>query len=63
MEHNWYETTVTTLMPHRIISVIDWVSDFPVPIRFVEGECGLARGPHLCLMVNVPPPQCRTHLL
>lgn len=47
MEHNWYETTVTTSVPHRIISVVDWVSDSPMPVPVVEGECELTRGPHL----------------
>lgn len=47
MEHNWYETTVTTLTPHRIVSVVDWVSDSPMPIPVVEGELGIGCGPWL----------------
>ncbi|KIJ06770.1 hypothetical protein PAXINDRAFT_91495, partial [Paxillus involutus ATCC 200175] len=32
MEHNWYETTVTASLPHRIVSVVDWASDSPMPL-------------------------------
>ena len=32
MEHNWYEATVSAALPHRIISVVDWASDSPMPI-------------------------------
>ncbi|KAF8551073.1 hypothetical protein OG21DRAFT_1418633 [Imleria badia] len=42
MEHNWYETTVTTSTPHRIVSVVDWASDSPMPMPIIEeGECRL----------------------
>ena len=45
MEHNWYETTVTTSLPHRIISVVDWVSDSPMQMSASEkGEYGLILG-------------------
>ncbi|PIL25354.1 hypothetical protein GSI_13243 [Ganoderma sinense ZZ0214-1] len=27
MEYNWYEVTISAGAPHRIISVVDWVSD------------------------------------
>ena len=48
MEHNWYETTVTTSIPHRIIGVVDWASDSPTPIPFVgEDECGFIPDPRL----------------
>ncbi|KAJ3559274.1 hypothetical protein NM688_g443 [Phlebia brevispora] len=30
MEHNWYEAAVTLHVPHRIVSVVDWVADSPV---------------------------------
>ncbi|KAF9240844.1 Fungalysin metallopeptidase-domain-containing protein [Melanogaster broomeanus] len=32
MEYNWYEATVTTSLPHRIMSVVDWASDSPMPL-------------------------------
>ncbi|KAH0835578.1 Fungalysin metallopeptidase-domain-containing protein [Lanmaoa asiatica] len=38
MEYNWYETTVTTSIPHRIVSVVDWVSDFPMPMPIFEAD-------------------------
>jgi extracellular elastinolytic metalloproteinase len=31
MEDNWYETVVTMQHPHRILSVVDWASDAPIP--------------------------------
>ncbi|OCH85090.1 hypothetical protein OBBRIDRAFT_763453, partial [Obba rivulosa] len=31
MEDNWYEAAVTFAAPHRIISVVDWASDSPMP--------------------------------
>ncbi|KAF8804118.1 extracellular elastinolytic metallo proteinase [Phlegmacium glaucopus] len=31
MEDNWYETAVSVSAPHKIISVVDWASDAPVP--------------------------------
>ncbi|KAI6127150.1 extracellular elastinolytic metallo proteinase [Pisolithus sp. B1] len=31
MQDNWYEATVTAALPHRIISVVDWASDSPMP--------------------------------
>ncbi|KDQ57864.1 hypothetical protein JAAARDRAFT_685395 [Jaapia argillacea MUCL 33604] len=31
MQDNWYETAVSAFGPHRIISVVDWASDSPVP--------------------------------
>ncbi|KXN82990.1 Extracellular metalloproteinase NpIII [Leucoagaricus sp. SymC.cos] len=32
MQHNWYESAVTAAAPHRIVSVVDWASDSPIPI-------------------------------
>ncbi|KAJ7675469.1 Fungalysin metallopeptidase-domain-containing protein [Mycena rosella] len=32
MQDNWYEAAVSATAPHRIISVVDWASDAPVPI-------------------------------
>lgn len=32
MEDNWYEAAVTNAAPHRIISVVDWASDSPMPV-------------------------------
>jgi extracellular elastinolytic metalloproteinase len=31
MADNWYEASVSAHAPHRIISVVDWASDAPVP--------------------------------
>ncbi|KAF9267163.1 extracellular elastinolytic metallo proteinase [Marasmius fiardii PR-910] len=31
MEDNWYEVAVAAKAPHRIISVVDWASDAPLP--------------------------------
>lgn len=31
MNDNWYETAVSSAAPHRIVSVVDWASDSPVP--------------------------------
>ncbi|KAG6372553.1 extracellular elastinolytic metallo proteinase [Boletus reticuloceps] len=36
LEHSWYETTVTTTVPHRIVSVVDWASDSPMPMSIIE---------------------------
>lgn len=33
MQDNWYEAAVTHTAPHRIVSVVDWASDSPMPIR------------------------------
>lgn len=33
MEDNWYEAAVTNTAPHRIVSVVDWASDSPMPVR------------------------------
>ncbi|KAH7879431.1 extracellular elastinolytic metallo proteinase [Lentinula edodes] len=32
MQDNWYEAAVSAIAPHRIISVVDWASDAPVPV-------------------------------
>ncbi|KAJ3570745.1 hypothetical protein NP233_g4203 [Leucocoprinus birnbaumii] len=32
MQDNWYESAVTATTPHRIVSVVDWASDSPIPI-------------------------------
>jgi extracellular elastinolytic metalloproteinase len=31
MQDNWYEASVSASAPHRIISVVDWASDSPIP--------------------------------
>ena len=31
MEDNWYDAAVSAMAPHRIISVVDWASDAPIP--------------------------------
>ncbi|KAG5643840.1 hypothetical protein DXG03_009571 [Asterophora parasitica] len=31
MQDNWYEAAVSATAPHRIISVVDWASDAPIP--------------------------------
>ncbi|KAG6844432.1 hypothetical protein H0H87_007034, partial [Tephrocybe sp. NHM501043] len=31
MQDNWYEASVSATAPHRIISVVDWASDSPIP--------------------------------
>lgn len=31
MQDNWYEAAVSAASPHRIISVVDWASDAPIP--------------------------------
>ncbi|KIJ06577.1 hypothetical protein PAXINDRAFT_39023, partial [Paxillus involutus ATCC 200175] len=49
MEHNWYETTVTALLPHRIVSVVDWTSDspMPLPVATEEGKYPIPKLPKL----------------
>ena len=32
MEDNWYEASVSAEQPHRIIQVVDWASDSPMPV-------------------------------
>ncbi|KAL4244438.1 Extracellular metalloproteinase [Abortiporus biennis] len=32
MKDNWYEAAVTAYPPHRIVSVVDWASDSPLPV-------------------------------
>jgi extracellular elastinolytic metalloproteinase len=36
MQDNWYEAAVSAVAPHRIVSVVDWASDAPVPIPTPE---------------------------
>ncbi|KAG2066590.1 hypothetical protein BDR04DRAFT_1136631 [Suillus decipiens] len=36
MENNWYEATVSASLPHRIVSVVDWASDSPMPLYSPE---------------------------
>lgn len=36
MQDNWYESAVTVSAPHRIISVVDWASDSPIPVPSPE---------------------------
>ncbi|KAG5219773.1 Fungalysin/Thermolysin Extracellular metalloproteinase [Salix suchowensis] len=31
MSDNWYEAAVSAAAPHRIVSVVDWASDAPIP--------------------------------
>jgi len=31
MHDNWYEAVVSRQAPHRILSVVDWTSDSPIP--------------------------------
>ncbi|KAI0699520.1 Fungalysin metallopeptidase-domain-containing protein [Cerioporus squamosus] len=38
MQDNWYEAAVSAEAPHRIISVVDWASDSPVPFAPVPKE-------------------------
>lgn len=38
MEDNWYEAAVSAVMPHRIVSVVDWASDSPVPLAPIPKE-------------------------
>jgi len=38
MEDNWYEAAVTADAPHRIVSVVDWASDSPMPVAPVPKE-------------------------
>ncbi|CAK5263637.1 unnamed protein product [Mycena citricolor] len=38
MQDNWYEAAVSASAPHRIVSVVDWASDAPVPIPTPEAE-------------------------
>jgi hypothetical protein len=36
MQDNWYEAVVSRQVPHRILSVVDWASDAPVPEEPVQ---------------------------
>ncbi|KAJ7912533.1 Fungalysin metallopeptidase-domain-containing protein [Mycena leptocephala] len=36
MQDNWYEAAVSGVAPYRIVSVVDWASDAPVPIPTPE---------------------------
>lgn len=38
MQDNWYEAAVSAEAPHRIISVVDWASDSPMPAAPVPKE-------------------------
>ncbi|KAI9439256.1 extracellular elastinolytic metallo proteinase [Lactarius indigo] len=31
MQDNWYEAVISRQIPHRILSVVDWASDAPIP--------------------------------
>ncbi|EGN97406.1 hypothetical protein SERLA73DRAFT_184099 [Serpula lacrymans var. lacrymans S7.3] len=31
MQDNWYEASVAAIAPHRIVTVVDWASDSPLP--------------------------------
>src|SRR6267154_3670282 len=47
MEDNWYEATVSASLPHRIISVVDWASDSPMPLYSPESHSHEAQLPPL----------------
>ena len=55
MEHNWYETAITASIPHRIVSVVDWASDSPMPMPVIHGECGPDRCSNrvLCVVTHL----------
>ncbi|KAI0822155.1 Fungalysin metallopeptidase-domain-containing protein [Trametes gibbosa] len=38
MKDNWYEAAVSAEAPHRIVTVVDWASDSPVPLAPVPSE-------------------------
>ncbi|TCD67718.1 Fungalysin/Thermolysin Extracellular metalloproteinase 5 [Steccherinum ochraceum] len=38
MQDNWYEASVSMMPPHRIISVVDWASDSPLPMAPIPKE-------------------------
>jgi len=31
MQDNWYEAVISRQVPHRILSVVDWAADSPIP--------------------------------
>lgn len=33
MQDNWYEAAVSHAAPHRVVSVVDWASDSPMPVQ------------------------------
>ncbi|KIJ10160.1 hypothetical protein PAXINDRAFT_16814 [Paxillus involutus ATCC 200175] len=51
MEHNWYETTVTASLPHRIVDVVDWASASPMPLSVATEKGELLPN----LVAFVPP--------
>ena len=38
MQDNWYEAAVSAEAPHRIVSVVDWASDSPMPMAPIPRE-------------------------
>ncbi|KAH9939636.1 Fungalysin metallopeptidase-domain-containing protein [Epithele typhae] len=38
MKDNWYEASVSTAAPHRVIQVVDWASDSPMPVAPVPKD-------------------------
>jgi extracellular elastinolytic metalloproteinase len=38
MQDNWYEASVSASSPHRIIFVVDWASDSPIPPETSPGQ-------------------------
>ncbi|KAH9849143.1 Fungalysin metallopeptidase-domain-containing protein [Lenzites betulinus] len=38
MKDNWYEAAVSAEAPHRIVSVVDWASDSPIPVPSEPSE-------------------------
>lgn len=60
MENNWYEATVSASLPHRIVSVVDWASDSPMPLYSPESHPEDAQLPPLSSLVPSGPsaPSC-----
>jgi extracellular elastinolytic metalloproteinase len=59
MENNWYEATVSASLPHRIVSVVDWASDSPMPLYSPESHSEEAQLPPLSTFVPAGP-SCST---
>jgi extracellular elastinolytic metalloproteinase len=60
MENNWYEATVSASLPHRIVSVVDWASDSPMPLYSPESHHEDAQLPPLSsfLPADSSAPSC-----
>jgi extracellular elastinolytic metalloproteinase len=59
MENNWYEATVSASLPHRIVSVVDWASDSPMPLYSPKSHPEDAQLPPLSTFVPAGP-SCST---